>query len=174
MNRESRVRVLTEEDVRRFLQDENVGFLSYMKEYCDIRRIATSLLSKKIIGRGQCESFMRASTPEEAASLCYSFLYSDPSVNKLEKLSTALREDEMYDSHSILARKIDQFLQQGLGERESSELSQTEPLASQTADQTEPQASQTADQTSQTHPTCLLYTSPSPRDRQKSRMPSSA
>ena len=26
----------------------------------------------------------------------------------------------------------------------------------------------------QTHPTCLLYTSPSPRDRQKSRMPSSA
>ena len=27
---------------------------------------------------------------------------------------------------------------------------------------------------SQTHPTCLLYTSPSPRDRQKSRMPSSA
>ena len=29
-------------------------------------------------------------------------------------------------------------------------------------------------QTAQTHPTCLLYTSPSPRDRQKSRMPSSA
>ena len=29
-------------------------------------------------------------------------------------------------------------------------------------------------QPSQTHPTCLLYTSPSPRDRQKSRMPSSA
>ena len=28
--------------------------------------------------------------------------------------------------------------------------------------------------TDQTHPTCLLYTSPSPRDRQKSRMPSSA
>ena len=26
----------------------------------------------------------------------------------------------------------------------------------------------------QTHPTCLLYTSPRPRDRQKSRMPSSA
>ena len=26
----------------------------------------------------------------------------------------------------------------------------------------------------QTHPTCLLYASPSPRDRQKSRMPSSA
>ena len=26
----------------------------------------------------------------------------------------------------------------------------------------------------QTHNTCLLYTSPSPRDRQKSRMPSSA
>ena len=25
-----------------------------------------------------------------------------------------------------------------------------------------------------THPACLLYTSPSPRDRQKSRMPSSA
>ena len=25
-----------------------------------------------------------------------------------------------------------------------------------------------------THKTCLLYTSPSPRDRQKSRMPSSA
>ena len=29
-------------------------------------------------------------------------------------------------------------------------------------------------QADQTHPTCLLYTSPSPRDRQKSRMPSSA
>ena len=29
-------------------------------------------------------------------------------------------------------------------------------------------------QEAQTHPTCLLYTSPSPRDRQKSRMPSSA
>ena len=27
---------------------------------------------------------------------------------------------------------------------------------------------------SQTHPTCLLYTSPSPRDRTRSRMPSSA
>ena len=26
----------------------------------------------------------------------------------------------------------------------------------------------------QTHPTCLLYTSPSPRDRTRSRMPSSA
>ena len=32
----------------------------------------------------------------------------------------------------------------------------------------------TSDYRSQTHPTCLLYTSPSPRDRQKSRMPSSA
>ena len=31
-----------------------------------------------------------------------------------------------------------------------------------------------SDLTIQTHPTCLLYTSPSPRDRQKSRMPSSA
>ena len=31
----------------------------------------------------------------------------------------------------------------------------------------------TGDQTTQT-PFCLLYTSPSPRDRQKSRMPSSA
>ena len=28
--------------------------------------------------------------------------------------------------------------------------------------------------TTQTHPTCLLYTSPSPRDRTRSRMPSSA
>ena len=27
---------------------------------------------------------------------------------------------------------------------------------------------------SASHPSCLLYTSPSPRDRQKSRMPSSA
>ena len=34
-------------------------------------------------------------------------------------------------------------------------------------------AGQDALQTHQTHP-CLLYTSPSPRDRQKSRMPSSA
>ena len=32
----------------------------------------------------------------------------------------------------------------------------------------------TAHTPNQTHPTCLLYTSPSPRDRQKSRMPSSA
>ena len=31
-----------------------------------------------------------------------------------------------------------------------------------------------ADGTQQTNGTCLLYTSPSPRDRQKSRMPSSA
>ena len=30
------------------------------------------------------------------------------------------------------------------------------------------------EQTTQTHPTCLLYTSPSPRDRTRSRMPSSA
>ena len=29
-------------------------------------------------------------------------------------------------------------------------------------------------QNDQTHPTCLLYTSPSPRDRTRSRMPSSA
>ena len=29
-------------------------------------------------------------------------------------------------------------------------------------------------QKNQTHPTCLLYTSPSPRDRTRSRMPSSA
>ena len=29
-------------------------------------------------------------------------------------------------------------------------------------------------ETPQTHPTCLLYTSPSPRDRTRSRMPSSA
>ena len=29
-------------------------------------------------------------------------------------------------------------------------------------------------QQAQTHPTCLLYTSPSPRDRTRSRMPSSA
>ena len=29
-------------------------------------------------------------------------------------------------------------------------------------------------ETTQTHPTCLLYTSPSPRDRTRSRMPSSA
>ena len=29
-------------------------------------------------------------------------------------------------------------------------------------------------ETHQTHPTCLLYTSPSPRDRTRSRMPSSA
>ena len=29
-------------------------------------------------------------------------------------------------------------------------------------------------QNTQTHPTCLLYTSPSPRDRTRSRMPSSA
>ena len=47
-----------------------------------------------------------------------------------------------------------------LGERESSELSQTEPQASQTADQTEPQASQTADQTatitSQSN-SCITY-----------------
>ena len=99
MNRESRVRVLTEEDARRFLKDENVGFFHYMREYCDIRYIAVSLLSKNMIGRGQFEILMRASTPEEAASLCYRFLYSDPSVNKLEKLSTALREDERCDSH---------------------------------------------------------------------------
>ena len=32
----------------------------------------------------------------------------------------------------------------------------------------------TADPESQTHPTCLLYTSPSPRDGLLSRMPSSA
>ena len=104
---------LTEEDVRRFLQDGNVGFLSYMREYCDIRRIAASLLSKNMIGRGQSDNLIKASTPEEAASLCYSYLYNDPSVNKLEKLSTALREDERCDSHKRLAEKIDQFLQQG-------------------------------------------------------------
>ena len=106
---------LTEEDVRRFLQDENVDFLNCMREYCDIRRIAASLLSKNMIGRGQFDNLIKASTPEEAASLCYSFLYSDPSVNKLEKLSTALREDERCDSHKRLAEKIDQFLQQGQG-----------------------------------------------------------
>ena len=36
------------------------------------------------------------------------------------------------------------------------------------------QRQSTLQQQYQTHPTCLLYTSPSPRDRQKSRMPSSA
>ena len=86
-----------------------------MREYCDIRRIAASLLSKNMIGRGQFDNLIKASTPEEAASLCYRFLYSDPSVNKLEKLFTALKEDLMYDTHTILAKKIDQFLQQGLG-----------------------------------------------------------
>ena len=36
------------------------------------------------------------------------------------------------------------------------------------------QAQITGQQQPQTHPTCLLYTSPSPRDRTRSRMPSSA
>ena len=40
------------------------------------------------------------------------------------------------------------------------------------------QSQQAVDQavldTNQTHPTCLLYTSPSPRDRTRARMPSSA
>ena len=35
-------------------------------------------------------------------------------------------------------------------------------------------ATATGPQTTQTHPTCLLYTSPSPRDGLLSRMPSSA
>ena len=49
----------------------------------------------------------------------------------------------------------------------------TQPIQESITSTTPSPVTQTPKKSLQTHP-CLLYTSPSPRDRQKSRMPSSA
>ena len=84
------------------------------------------------------------------------FYYNPPSEGSESDVSEFWIDQGKSRKGSILSkRKEDQLGSKGAGMKKSSSFFIPTP------------------QTHQTHP-CLLYTSPSPRDRQKSRMPSSA
>ena len=104
---------INEEDVREFLVDDEIDFLNYMKRFCDVRKISTSLLKKKVLRRGDAEQISKATTPEDAADVLYHLLYGEASTRKLEATSAALKEDQTNDSHLILAQKIDTFFKKG-------------------------------------------------------------
>ena len=104
---------LSEDDVRGFLKDKNVAFHKYMKDYCDVKSIASSLLRMEAIKPGTSRRLNDAPTPEEAADIWFDILFKEGSVKKLQAMSEALKEDSTRESHQKLAKKIDKFLLTG-------------------------------------------------------------
>ena len=130
--------------VREFLSETVHSFLGR----CDFKRVGASLRADNVISVGEFQRLQACPQLEDANRFLYSLLDGDPSTRKLGALSAALKDDTTHDGHQELAQLIYQFPQ-----------SQGRHLAISRPN---------------TPNTCLLYTSPSPRDRQKSRMPSSA
>ena len=104
---------LSEDDVRGFLQDKNVAFHKYLKDFCDVKSIASSLLRMKAIKPGTSSLLNAAPTSEEAADIWFDILFKEGSVKKLQAMSEALKEDCTAESHQKLAKKIDNFLLTG-------------------------------------------------------------
>ena len=104
---------LSEDDVREFLQDKNVAFHKYMKDFCDVKSIASSLFRMKAIRAGTSSRLNDALTSEKAADIWFDILFKEGSVKKLQAMSEALKEDSTTESHQKLAKKIDKFLQTG-------------------------------------------------------------
>ena len=104
---------LSEDDVRGFLQDKNIAFHKYMRDFCDVKSIASSLLRMKTINSGISSRLNAAPTSEEAADIWFDILFKEGSVKKLQAMSEALKEDSTRESHQKLAKKIDDFLLTG-------------------------------------------------------------
>ena len=104
---------LSEDDVRGFLKDKNVAFHKYMKDFCDVKSIASSLLRMEAIKPGTSSRLNAAPTSEEATDIWFDILFKEGSVKKLQAMSEALKEDSTRESHQKLAKKIDNFLLTG-------------------------------------------------------------
>ena len=75
---------------------------------------------------------------------------------------------------TTLLNLVDQFIQQGVRPKQIGYFSFTKKAATEAANRAAEKFGLDVDNDLAFFRTCLLYTSPSPRDRQKSRMPSSA
>ena len=103
---------------------------------------------------------------DEVPSIDPSDLYAMPNKikkKKSKKLQEVDNSDQLYAQPDKTKKK---GKKETLEEQEKEDVLQYEPSADSEEDEVHPLPN--------TPNTCLLYTSPSPRDRQKSRMPSSA
>ena len=98
----------TEEMIRDFLSGEKI--LSRLLDNCDVRQVAPSLLAKKAISRGQFDALGPSVDVSSANSAFFSFLFGDPSVEKLEKVVECFQKDKYHHNNCKLARDIEGFL----------------------------------------------------------------
>ena len=104
----------TPEEVRQFLRDEKLGFHTLLKDFCDIRVIASDLLLEGVINRANYEQIgPEVSTSVKANSIWYGILYSQASVRKLQAMCKALKKDAAIEPHMKLAKLIDDFIKFG-------------------------------------------------------------
>ena len=84
-------------------------FCERFRKYNDCRKwVAT--LSRKAVNDAHLQLIQSKSTSDEANDYLLTLIKSDPSIEKLEVLSEALKEDDTHINQLALAKMIDQFL----------------------------------------------------------------
>ena len=132
----------------------NVVALTYRRTEADVRR---ARLVREKQSRETADRMERCESRDMDASA-----WADEHRAKIRGRNGAVRRRGTTAEHPII-EEVRQAARGQMGQAVSDWLKETEPEQEQ-----EPEAPQTQSRS------CLLYTSPSPRDRQKSRMPSSA
>ena len=85
-------------------------FCQRFRKFNDCRTWVATLSRKKAINDANLKSIQSKSTSDDANDCLLTLIKSDPSIEKLEVLSEALKEDDTHSNQLALAKMIDQFL----------------------------------------------------------------